>query len=101
MHHRGSRIPSTQGARPVFVWWVPLNYHNLTLGVILFTIFGLIGYDIVVGTKTGGWDSISWVWWQLELSQPWIIFLFGFVCGHLTWQFSGMIPAQPEPPDDA
>ena len=74
-----------------------MNYHNLTLGVILCTIFGLILYDIWVGIKTNGWGTISWVWWQLELKQPFIAFLMGYVCGHLTWQMSGMIPAQPAP----
>lgn len=61
--------------------------RTLTVGVVLVTIAGLVGYDVFAFVRAGTDATISSVVWEAASSPP-LTFVAGFLCGHLFWNSS-------------
>lgn len=70
-----------------------LNWRALTEAFIMAGIIGYILYDVVAFTEGGVSATISDVVNQQAYTKPWMVFLAGFLCGHLFWRLNGRGPA--------
>lgn len=63
-----------------------MNWPLATDVFIATMLLACLIYEAIVVVGSDDADSISWQIWQGVKKRPFIAFLMGYLCGHLTWQ---------------
>jgi hypothetical protein len=73
--------PDTTVTQPV----VAAPDHDKAVKIALVAALGaLTAYDIQLAAR-GHHDTVSRITWDAWKAHPWILFLAGYICGHLFW----------------
>ena len=59
---------------------------KITINVLVFSLLGLLIYDVVAIVKGGTESSISSVIIRFSYDMPFFTFMAGVLCGHLFWR---------------
>jgi hypothetical protein len=68
-----------------------MKKKNYTPVVVVTLMVVAVAWDIWTEFDKIAGNSISELGWAATLGNPWLVFLFGFVAGHLFWQRKGRL----------
>lgn len=76
------------------------KWKKITVVFIISVICGIAGFDVVAIHEGGKEASISWTLISWSYQYPSVVFILGFVMGHLFWRMKTP-PATKEPGEAA
>jgi len=53
--------------------------------VVIAFVVGVLSWDLFAQLRGGSKATVSWAVWGFAQKAPWVVFIVGFVCGHLFW----------------